>query len=160
MLNKVGRLLRSKRGAALIIAMFLLIILTVLGLAGIQTSTTDIEIAANERRSLCALYAADAGLQEALRQICRWNDNSFPLPLTDIGNDTFYMSGPLTSIGSVGTPGGYNYELFDVEITGICGDPNNPRASRKEIQIMPRRLTLKDPHAAPEYGPTSYNVGL
>ncbi len=161
MLKKVGRLLRSKRGAALIIAMLLLIILTVLGLAGVQTSTTEIEIAANERRAQCALYAADAGLQFALERVCGMNTDA--IPLTGIGNNAFFRSdGPITLMGSVRVPGGFNYKLYGFRITGTCGDPNNPRTPEKAIDVYSRRLGRGGEWEGKgsEWGPTGYNVGL
>lgn len=153
MVKKLSRLLKSKRGAALIVAMLLLIILTVLGLAAIKTSTTDIEISANERRAQCALYAADAGLQVTQEQICRYDTD--PISPTAIGNNaSFMMIGPISRVGTISTAGGYQYKLFGFRIRGICGDPNDPRAPQKEIEVKSRSLTLG------AGGGTNYNVGL
>ncbi|UCD85166.1 MAG: hypothetical protein JSU92_02955, partial [Deltaproteobacteria bacterium] len=143
MLKKVGRLLRSRRGAALIVAMLLLIILTVLGLAAIQTSKTEIEIAGNERRSRCALYASDAGLQYALERVCGLNYEA--IPVTDIGNDVFFWSnGPVTTVGSIRVPGGFDFTLQGYQVIGTCGDPGAsgaPKGPEITVNIQSRNLT-------------------
>ena len=56
----------NERGFALVVALMLLITLTVLGLATLSTTTTEIQIAANERVNAEALHAAEAGVNELL----------------------------------------------------------------------------------------------
>jgi hypothetical protein len=178
-LKKLRSLLKSRKGAALIVAMLLLIILTVLGLAAIQTSTTDIEIAANERRAQCVFYASEAGVQAAMEQLARKDLD--PIPLTSIANDAFFRSGPICPdtdgngvcdvdedgnivsqpIDLVGlvAPAGFSpqsgYDLYGFQITGICGtDPEAPEALMKEIEVKARRFR------GSVRGGTNYNVGL
>jgi Tfp pilus assembly protein PilX len=54
--------LQSQRGAALIIAIMILLILTVLGIYAVTTSTLETKIAGNERVLKDAFYAADGGI--------------------------------------------------------------------------------------------------
>ena len=54
--------LQSQQGAALIIAIMILLILTVLGIYAITTSTLETKIAGNERVLKDAFYAADGGI--------------------------------------------------------------------------------------------------
>lgn len=54
--------LQSQQGAALIIAVMILLILTVLGIYAITTSTLETKIAGNERVLKDAFYAADGGI--------------------------------------------------------------------------------------------------
>ncbi|MCJ7663368.1 MAG: PilX N-terminal domain-containing pilus assembly protein [Desulfobacterales bacterium] len=54
--------LQSQQGAALIIAVLILLILTVLGIYAITTSTLETKIAGNERFLKEAFYAADGGI--------------------------------------------------------------------------------------------------
>jgi len=54
--------LQSQRGAALIIAIMILLILTVLGVYAVTTSTLETKIAGNERVLKDAFYAADGGI--------------------------------------------------------------------------------------------------
>lgn len=54
---------RDERGAALVIAMLVMVVCALLGAASIMVSTTDIQIASNDRVYKEALMAADAGIQ-------------------------------------------------------------------------------------------------
>lgn len=60
--------LRSKneRGAALITALLFLVLLTVLGVAVVMTSNTDMFISRNDAVAKKAVYVADAGAQQAM----------------------------------------------------------------------------------------------
>ncbi len=80
---------RSEKGAALIISLLLLLVLTVLALSLINTSTFEIGISGNEKISLEAFYAAEAGIQMALSQL----PSMEAIPRTTIGSDSRYWSG-------------------------------------------------------------------
>lgn len=53
---------RSQLGAALVIAIMILLILTVLGIYAVTTATLETKIAGNERVLKDAFYAADGGI--------------------------------------------------------------------------------------------------
>ena len=80
---------RSEKGAALIISLLLLLVLTVLALSLINTSTFEIGISGNEKTRLEAFYAAEAGIQMALSQL----PSMEAIPRTTIGSDSQYWSG-------------------------------------------------------------------
>jgi Tfp pilus assembly protein PilX len=63
-LRKIFRIVtpQSQQGAALIIAVMILLILTVLGIYAVTTSTLETKIAGNERVLKDAFYAADGGV--------------------------------------------------------------------------------------------------
>ena len=83
---------RSEEGAALIISLLLLLVLTVLALSLINTSTFEIGISGNEKTRLEAFYAAEAGIQMALSQL----PSMEPIPQARIGSDSHYWSGNLS----------------------------------------------------------------
>ncbi len=56
----------NERGLALVVALMLLVLLTVMGLAAISTTTTEIQLTANERTDAQAFHSAEAGIKEAL----------------------------------------------------------------------------------------------
>jgi hypothetical protein len=60
--------LKSERGAALLIAVLILLILTVLGVYAVTTSTLETKITGFHKWHVEAFYAADAGLQYALAE--------------------------------------------------------------------------------------------
>ena len=69
--------LASERGAALIIALMSMMLLTALGAAVVMVSRTETAIANNYRNSQEALYAADAAVERVVQDLLmvpRWND--------------------------------------------------------------------------------------
>ncbi|MBI3352008.1 MAG: hypothetical protein HY036_05455 [Nitrospirae bacterium] len=54
----------NEKGVALLIAMMMLIMMTLIGIAAIMTSTTDINIAKNVKNSSNSLFQAEAGIEE------------------------------------------------------------------------------------------------
>ncbi len=70
---------RAERGTALIVTMLLLVMMGVIGLAGMETVMRDQQVAGFQNQSRLALYAAEAGLADAknrLRLVFDINDNT------------------------------------------------------------------------------------
>jgi Tfp pilus assembly protein PilX len=76
--------LTSERGSAILIAVFVLFILTLLGLYATTSSTVDIQIASNDRDYVGVFYTAESGWQVAVS----WIDAQYPLPTINMGLDT------------------------------------------------------------------------
>jgi hypothetical protein len=69
--------LANEDGAALIIALMTMMLLTALGAAVIMVTNTETMISANHRNSQEALYAADAAVERVVQDLLmvpRWND--------------------------------------------------------------------------------------
>jgi PilX N-terminal len=76
-MNRFRARLADERGAALIIALMAMMLLTALGAAVVMVSNTETHIAGNYRNSQEALYAADAGVERVVQDLLlipRWND--------------------------------------------------------------------------------------
>ena len=71
----------AQRGAALLIAIFALLLVSVVAIALIVSSGTDSALASNYRTSTSAYYAAIAGVEEARGRLLPINPNYLPLPL-------------------------------------------------------------------------------
>jgi hypothetical protein len=56
---------KSQSGAALVIALIMMIALTVIGLASVMSSTFELKLSGNTRGSINAFYTADGGSQAA-----------------------------------------------------------------------------------------------
>jgi hypothetical protein len=54
--------LRTEGGSVMVVALLMLALLTVIGIAASNTSTTEMQISANEQQNRIVFYAADAGL--------------------------------------------------------------------------------------------------
>lgn len=72
---KTGR--HSERGAALVVAILVLAILTVIGIALMLITSTESRIAANEWAVNRAFYASDAGIRWASAQMSDANPTAF-----------------------------------------------------------------------------------
>lgn len=71
---------RGQRGAALLIAIFALLLISVVAIALIVSSGTESSLASNYRTSTSAYYAAVAGLEEGRGRLLPTNPNRIPLP--------------------------------------------------------------------------------
>jgi len=58
----------NEKGAVLVIALMLLAVLTVLGVAALNTTTTEIRISGNEKVYKQAFYSAEAGIAYAVER--------------------------------------------------------------------------------------------
>ncbi|MGB3091648.1 MAG: PilX N-terminal domain-containing pilus assembly protein, partial [Candidatus Zixiibacteriota bacterium] len=72
--------LRSNQGSALLMALLIMLMLTLIFAAAVTTSVTDIDIAKNQKERTMAFYTAEAGLQLAIG-VLRVNFN-------ELNNDT------------------------------------------------------------------------
>ncbi|MDY7032898.1 MAG: pilus assembly PilX N-terminal domain-containing protein [Thermodesulfobacteriota bacterium] len=66
----------NESGAALVVALLTMTLLTLLGVAAINTSSTDILISRNYKTSTQALATAEAGVQEVISRMSMRNDSS------------------------------------------------------------------------------------
>ncbi len=57
-------LVKGERGSALIVGLLLIFVLTILGLAGMMSTTMELKIAANDRSAKQVFYIAEAGVEE------------------------------------------------------------------------------------------------
>ena len=136
-----GDILRSERGFALIIALLVLLVLTLIGISAINTTIFETSISGNERVGTDAFYAAEAGIQIGLNQL----PDRTPIPVTAIGKDSSCWSGSpqdksspqsLQSLGLYPCPPGTDTSLeckrFQIDTTGASFK------ATKEIKVQVR----------------------
>lgn len=70
---------KNQSGAALVIALIMMIVLTLIGLASTFTSTFEISLSGNKRGSTDAFYAAEGGVQATLANSANFTISSFTL---------------------------------------------------------------------------------
>jgi hypothetical protein len=75
MAKKMDTVLKNQSGVALVIALIMMIVLTLIGLASTYTSIFEIKLSGNKRGSTDAFYAADSGIQVVVANI-----QNFDLP--------------------------------------------------------------------------------
>jgi len=64
---------KNQSGAALVIALIMIVVLTLIGLASTLTSNFEIKLSGNKRGSTDAFYAADGGAQAVLVNIANFD---------------------------------------------------------------------------------------
>jgi hypothetical protein len=83
---------RRESGSALLVTVMLLVMLGLVGLAALNTTTRDQQVAGFQNRKRIALYAADAGVADALEKLTTTQTPS--LVQTSIGDASLYPHGP------------------------------------------------------------------
>jgi Tfp pilus assembly protein PilX len=79
MIIKANFPLRDQSGAALVIALIMIIVLTVIALASSFTSIFEIKLSGNKRGSTDAFFTADGGIQAVLPTITNFDTSSYGL---------------------------------------------------------------------------------
>jgi hypothetical protein len=105
--------LKNEKGIALIVALMILLVLTLLGISSINTSTYETSLAGNQRIGTDAFYAAEAGLQVAFNQL----PLATAVPVTSLGTDASYWTGSPADKGAPKAPeskGLYHKPGFDI----------------------------------------------
>lgn len=146
---------RGEKGSALVVALFLMIILSLLGSALLTLSGTEHNIAYNTVWVEGAFDAAEAGIQTELSSLSASQDTAVAVPETNIVNGVFtysFWSGTLAdralptkpayqgeriesgysfAIGSVYNPSGYVFYSYQIDATGT-----GPRNAQRQLQTL------------------------
>jgi hypothetical protein len=123
----VGRL-RKSDGSALLVALLVMLMLTLIFIAAITTSVTDIDIAKNQKERTSAFYTAEAGLELALRVL---KDN-----IDQLDNDTLEsLINATTSLGD----GSFNVDVAGTSPYKTLTSDGYSRDGHAIIEVMVRR---------------------
>lgn len=112
MLKRKVRILNDQSGVAMVIALIMIIVLTLIGLASTFTSTFEIKLSGNKRGATESFYAADGGAQSVVVNIANFSvpgnfvpvDPSTLLPELQTESIDSRFSNPTPSM-----PAGVNY---------------------------------------------------
>jgi len=146
---------RNQRGSVIMIALFVMIVLSLLGVALLTLSGTESNISYNALWSEGAFTAAEAGIQTGLSQLSANAATSVTaIPVTAIGTGTYtyqYWSGhrsdttpqPLVFKGvrlesgySIAIGTGYNPSGYTFNSYLINASASGPRNAQREIETM------------------------
>lgn len=146
---------RNQRGSVIMIALLVMIVLSLLGVALLTLSGTEHNIAYNALWFEGAFAAADAGVQTGLSQLSANATTSIAaIPVTAIGTGTYtyqFRSGhrtdpgpePLVFMGTrvatgyslaIGTgynPSGYAFYSYRINATG-----SGPHNAQREVEVL------------------------
>jgi type IV pilus assembly protein PilX len=73
--KKIVNPIKDQSGVALVLALVMIVILTLIGLASTYTSTFEMKLSGNKRGTTDAFYAADSGVQVIVANV-----ENFSLP--------------------------------------------------------------------------------
>jgi type IV pilus assembly protein PilX len=85
-------ILETQKGVALIVALIILLVLTLIGISAISTTTFETSLSGNERVATDAFYAAEAGVQVGISQL----PDTSAIARKQLGQDSslsYYWSG-------------------------------------------------------------------
>ncbi|MGZ3589413.1 MAG: pilus assembly PilX family protein [Thermodesulfobacteriota bacterium] len=127
--------LKDQKGTALVVALLMLIVLTLIGVASVSSSFFEMKISGNSRVGQAAYYAAKGGAEVGINQL----PGTVPYS-GNIGNET-YRSGkmvnssaqPVLSLGLMARQGyesTWEFRRYQVNATGQSSD------ARKEIEVQ------------------------
>ncbi len=132
-------LANNEKGIALVIALIMLLVLTLIGIGSIDSSVFETKISGNERIGSAAFYAAAGGADVGIDQIPSLASYS-----STIGSDVSYRSGkmtdssqqPQTNLGLI-TRAGYenvwSFTRYQINATGFYG---NSSGAMKEVETQ------------------------
>jgi len=129
------RTFHSQQGAALVVGLILLVAVTLMALASMNTATLDLMMAANEQYRSRAFYAAETGVEVGFNNQAAFNTNSdFPMTAnvsTGAGNDAYRYSVTRPPVGihlpgqvvptapSGNSLGTFGSVYFKMDVTGV-----------------------------------------
>ena len=133
--------LRDERGAALVVALMAMLLLTALGLALVLTTNTETMISGNFRGAEEALYAADAGIERTMQDVLTvpdWNNilngstkSAFidnPVPgIRTLSDGTILNLNEATNMANCGKTSGCTAAEMDTVTEDRPWGKNNPR---------------------------------
>jgi type IV pilus assembly protein PilX len=150
MKHRLHFLAKDESGVALVIALILMVVLTLIGLASTFSSTYEMKLSGNKRGSTDAFYAADSGVQVTTANIKNFDlpgqyvDDKYN-PFTDTNNPNPNPTNASVKIqhysNQGGAPRGFgmsatqvNYEHYMIESTGEDQIELNPVRSKSTIE--------------------------
>ncbi len=126
--------LKNQKGVALIIALIMLLVLTLIGLSAISTTTHETKIAGNERVYNNAFYAADGGIENFRGRASTGEfvygvatSGSYSVGIGEATSNITYKRGKRSELG-------IDYAVFKVESEGVA--PNFPTAGRVKVEAI------------------------
>jgi hypothetical protein len=146
---------RNQRGSVLMIALFVLIVLSLLGVALLSLSGTESNIAYNQLWTEGAFAAAESGVQTGLNQLsANTATSTAAIPVTAIGTGIYTYqfrsgrradagpqplqfrgtrveSGYSIAIGTGYNPSGYVFNSYQINSTG-----SGPKNAQREVEAL------------------------
>jgi Tfp pilus assembly protein PilX len=108
--EKRGGILNDQTGAAIVIALIMMIVLTLIGLASTFTSTFEIKLSGNKRGATNAFYASDSGVNVIIARTDNFNRANY--------NPTTHNYNPFTDPQNVNVTSASVNAVFQSNLQG------------------------------------------
>ena len=72
MIKRIWDPMKNERGMVLVVAVLILTVVTIIGIAALTSSDTELQISANEKSLTMEFYDAEAGQVEAMEWRTAW----------------------------------------------------------------------------------------
>jgi type IV pilus assembly protein PilX len=119
----------GQRGAALVIGLILMLVLTVLGVSGMTMAISELTMASNAQVQQNAFQAAETGIDLVLEQRNFITTGPVVVPLTPLGDGTYSVTSTQSFQSETLVPiGGFSFgevEAFHFDITSTGNGPDN-----------------------------------
>jgi hypothetical protein len=148
---KNNSILKNQSGAALVIALVMMIVLTLIGLASIFTSTFEMKISGNKRGSTDAFYRGEGGIQVVTARAENFSPSihNYPYdPFTDDNNNPKLAEANITYNSSMlGAPRGVgvsatNFEFQHFLITSTGTDQTDLSLNKSKSTVQEKVVRL------------------
>ena len=142
-------ILKNESGVALVLALVMIVILTLIGLASTYTSTLEMKLSGNKRGSTDAFYAADSGVQVTVANIENFSlpgkyvDNKYD-PFTDPSNPNPTKAKVLIQYDTTqqGSPRGSGFSALNFEFRHFVIDSTG--RDQMELGLMKSACTIEE----------------
>lgn len=159
-MKNISSIFANEKGSALVIALLILVLLTLMGISATTTSTIEVQMAGNEKFYEMAFYSAESGWQSALN----WLDGQYPaitqnlvwdgatfievegnfeeaapvgIPLAEDNNTEYYVK--IEFVGTAPVPGyGTDFRRFNYRVHSegrVSPKPTAPSLARSEVSV-------------------------
>ena len=123
----------DQRGAVLVVGLILLMVITVLGISGMNTATLELTMAGNTQFHQEAFQAADTGIDISIAQRIYSTATPAIVPVTPLDNGTYYTEATSTFMENTAVPDdafsmGVNtgsVQAFHFDILAVGRGPSN-----------------------------------
>lgn len=126
----------KQHGATLVIALIILLVMSMIGIANMQSSTMQERMAANTRQKTLAKYAAESALREAenwlTANVVKISDLS---QFIDTSNNALYSAIRITQSGA---PKNISFDVTDAEAWNVVPGPANTVVKTDLVTQQPK----------------------
>jgi type IV pilus assembly protein PilX len=134
-----NRVRTRESGAALVVGLILMLVLTVLGVSGMNMNTLELTMASNSQSQQDAFQAAETGIDLALAGRDFTTTNATTVPSTSLGDQIetqatieFQQTTPVPDISFSMGVGTGSVQAYHFDITAVGDGPRNARATHTQ----------------------------